>query len=259
MSDAKKWTGMHSFGLLLIVAGIVLFGVVTPPTARLWSWLATMGLLAFFGIVAGHGVTGDWRGLLIDERNKMSLSRLQMVLWTVVVLSGFLAAALANLASRSPNPLSIAVPTELWLLMGISTTSLVGSPLVRASKGERSSLPSQRTETYFVLQKQGVDTNKVATRGQLIVNLDPRTADWADLFRGEEVGNAAQLDLGKIQMFFFTVVLVLAYLATLGGGFSAAAPRVNELPALDLGMVTLLAISHAGYLTTKAVPHTKAV
>jgi len=84
--------------------------------------------------VAGHGILGLWRGLLVDERNKMSLSRLQMILWTIIVLSGFLTVALLNIRSRQADALSITVPPQLWLLIGISTTSLIGAPLILNTK-----------------------------------------------------------------------------------------------------------------------------
>lgn len=45
-----------------------------------WAWIGTLILLAGFANVAGHGILGLWTGLLIDERNKMSLSKLQMIL-----------------------------------------------------------------------------------------------------------------------------------------------------------------------------------
>jgi len=85
-----------------------------PLTLRVWAWLATLGLLALFAAIAGQGITGDWRGVLIDGRNKMSLSRLQTALWTLVILSAFLTAALVNIRSGQADPLSIAIPTGIF-------------------------------------------------------------------------------------------------------------------------------------------------
>jgi hypothetical protein len=147
--------------------------------------------------------------LLIDERNKISPSRLQLTLWTIVVLSGFLSAALSNLAAGQPNPLDISVPSELWLLMGISTTSLMASPLIKSTKTNVQANEEEKSRTYALLAKQ-MNLEKieeaVASRGQLVINTHPEAAQWADMFRGEETGNAAHLDLGKIQMFYFTHV-----------------------------------------------------
>ena len=132
-----EWKAWHTLSLLAIISAIVLLGVLTPSTQIGWAWIGTLVLLAGFATVAGHGILGLWLGLLIDERNKMSLSRLQMILWTIVVLSGFLTAAMWNISHGQVDALSIVVPAQLWLLMGISTTSLIGSPLIRSTQDDR--------------------------------------------------------------------------------------------------------------------------
>lgn len=43
----------------------------------------------------------------------------------LLVLSGFLAAVLFNIATREPDSLAVTVPPDLWRLMGISLTSLL--------------------------------------------------------------------------------------------------------------------------------------
>ncbi len=228
--QAALWTRWHTFGLLVIVAFMAALGVATPSLSlnRLASWLLILTLFLLFFVVVGHGFTGRAQGLLIDDRNKMSLSRLQMVLWTTLILSALLTVALTNIGQRAPSPLAIAVPGQLWLLMGISTTSLVGSPLLKSSK---------------------MSNGKIETRDYL------EEAEVADLFRGEELSNAGVLDLAKVQMFFFTLVLVLAYAAMLGSLFANNAAPITNLPDLDQSMVALLGISHAGYLANKAIPH----
>ncbi len=257
MAENSKWTGWHTFGLPAIIVAIMLITPLTPFQGRAWAWLATLILLGIFTAVAGHGITGLWRGLLIDDRNKISLSRLQMIFWTIVVLSGFLTAALSNLAAGQTNPLSIAIPRELWLLMGISTTSLVGSPLIKSTKKTKEPNDEEKTATFNLMAKEGVDTNKLKNRGQIIVNTTLEEARWSDLFKGEESGNAAQLDLSKVQMFFFTLILVLAYAVALGTAFAGSELKIDKFPGLDSSMVTLLGISHAGYLVNKGVPHSK--
>jgi hypothetical protein len=99
-----QWTPWHTFALLIIIAFMALTGLLFPIRARVWTWVVALILLGVFAAVAGQGITGLWRGLLIDERNKISLARLQLTLWTIVVLSGFLTAALSNLAAQQPNP-----------------------------------------------------------------------------------------------------------------------------------------------------------
>ena len=225
-----RWTTQHTLGQLLIIVAIAVVGVAAPAwhMNELVTWLIIVALFLAFLFIVGHGITGRLQGLLIDERNKMSLSRLQMVLWTMVILSGLLTIALSNIGRGAATPLAIVVPTQVWLLMGISTTSLVGSPLLKS--------------------------NKMA-QGKIKVREDLHDAEVADLFRGEENTNCNVLDLAKVQMFFFTLVLVLAYAVLLGSLFANTTGPIGGLPDIDPSMTTLLGISHAGYLANKAVPH----
>jgi hypothetical protein len=224
------WTRWHTLGQLFIIILIGVVGVATPTLNlnKLLSWLITVGLFLAFLIVVGSGITGRPQGLLIDERNKMSLSRLQLVLWMVVILSGLLTIALSNIGLGSKTPLAIVVPTQVWLLMGISTTSLIGSPLLTSNK-------------------------KAA--GKIEIRDNVHAAQVADLFRGDETSNFDVLDLAKVQMFFFTLVLVLAYAVLLGSLFVHSTGVIMGMPDIDPSMTTLLGISHAGYLANKAVPH----
>src|SRR5688500_7559034 len=70
----SSWTYWHTFGLVAIVIAVGLVGMKAKPVV---AFLATLTLLVAFTAIAGHGVVGLWRGLLIDEQNRLSLSRLQ--------------------------------------------------------------------------------------------------------------------------------------------------------------------------------------
>lgn len=236
-AEAPRWRALHTFSILALIAAIAAIGVLLPRAgdgvtfgadATMFGWLAIAALMTLVGVVAGHGITGLGRGVLIDDRHRLSLSRLQMLLWTVLVLSGYLAAALANLGRGAAAPLDVAVPSELWIAMGISTASLVASPAALAYKQRKR--PGQ-VESMPLQEDSG----------------------WADLFRGEEVTDSHHLDLGKVQMLLFTVVVVLAYALALGDLFGSSG-RFESLPALDDAVISLLLISHAGYLAKKAVP-----
>ncbi len=107
-------------------------------------------------------------------------------------------------------------------------------------------------------------------------------------FQGDEIGNTLHIDLAKVQMFFFTLLLAAAYLAkvfealhhadtvlkTLAPSGNpaeiAAVPQtlaqstepdqvaatLNALPEVSASIVYALGISHAGYLGSKAMDHT---
>ncbi|MBA3867561.1 MAG: hypothetical protein H0X30_00250 [Anaerolineae bacterium] len=251
----SPWKIWHSVSLIVIVVALVAMEGFVPANFRLWMWWAIMLLLALFGIIAGNGVTGQWLGLFIDTRNKVSLARFQMILWTILILSAYLTGVMVNVDLKRPEPLSIVIPPDLWLLMGISTTSLIGSPLILSAKKARESNEPDKQRALEALNRQAVDTDKVTIVGQLVVNQAPETARWADMFQGSEIGNVGQLDLGKVQMFFFTLILVLAYASALSTLFQQSTAPVLALPVIDGGMLALLGISHAGYLVNKALPH----
>ena len=253
---SPKWRLWHTGSLLLIIVVIGVVGVSLSPHV---GFLINMVLLAAFTTIAGHGIVGLWFGVLIDERNRISLSRLQMYLWTVLILSGLLSAILWNIFQF--QELKIQIPPELWLVMGISATSLVGSPLVMNMKTAAQTSDKQSKEenrTMNELERQGMPKDAVIVQGKVVFWDWPEDARLPDLFQGDEIGNAAHLDLGKVQMFFFTLVLVSAYIVMIVYVLGNAAQErslIISLPSLDQSIVTLLGISHAGYLTNKAVPH----
>jgi hypothetical protein len=102
VKSSRLRTGVYGFLLFGIVVGIILVGVLPRPSqesipdARLAAWLGTMAFLIAFTVIAGKFITGYWRGALIDDRNQISLSRLQLAVWTVLILSAYLEAALSN-------------------------------------------------------------------------------------------------------------------------------------------------------------------
>lgn len=258
---ASCWHWWHTVGLALFLVLVV--GVAVPQTMGLRvAWLVLAVSLVAFAAIAGHGITGVWRGMFIDERNMISLSRLQMLVWTMVVLSAYGTIALARVQETPATALDVKVPETLWLLIGVSTTSLVGSPLLKSTKrGKGSALEDQ--EKNAILENQREDlSKKVRVEGRIVSKRSVDDASWSDLFTGEEVTNVAHLDLAKIQMFFFTVLLVLSYVVALWSLFadcsvSEARPQCpvpKGLPMLGDGALTLLTISHGGYLINKAVP-----
>ena len=136
--------------------------------------------------------------------------------------------------------------------MGISTTSLLGSPLIKNSKKEAPKPKNAEAR----LEQQGADPSAMRVDGQIVSNTSVRAARWSDLFSGEEVANYGHLDLAKIQMFFFTVLIVLSYCVAVGTSLRGRTIP-DALPDIGEGMLALLGISHGGYLAGKALPAPK--
>jgi hypothetical protein len=240
--------------LLAVIAWVGLRVRPGGSLSRSGAWLLILGLMTAFAVLAGRGITGYWRGILIDNRFKMSLGRLQLLAWTLVVLSALVTAGLTNGAFGAQSPLAIHVPQELWVLLAISTASAIAGPALLAPKATKEADPKELGKTLSELKKG--DNIKIDTvLPDLVVrNQDPESARWGDILKGDESGNAATVDLGKLQMFFFTFVLVLGYAVALARLFDGAG-AISILPVVDSSMNTLLGISHTGYLANKAVPH----
>ena len=104
--------------------------------------------------------------------------------------------------------------------------------------------------------------NVVSASGTLKTNAHAKEAELTDMFLGDEVGDFDKVDASKVQMFLFTVVLVFAYIVLVVDLLGRDAELLNafevEMPAFTSSMVTLLAISHAGYIGVKSTDKTNA-
>ncbi len=259
------WTGT-----ILIVLTIAMIGLgmadleaMTERSIRPgWNWVAVLILMFAFVVVLGVGLNGRLLGILINERMLMSLSRFQMVIWTLLVLSAYFVIALVRI--RHPevaNPLEVAIPWEVWSLVGISTASLVGTPFIYGFQKHKK--PVNREDVFkkagkaLNVKPDYIEKNK---QGILYGNEHPSEAAFTDMFEGDEVQNAAYIDVGKLQMFFFTVIVAVTFAAQVFQLISSADLTAEgiALPTVHEGLLTLMGISNAGYLANKGVDHTKA-
>jgi hypothetical protein len=137
--------------------------------------------------------------------------------------------------------------------------------MVRTGNVPDSTLPSASSaapEASPASAAADLDTVTAAIKdnatGTLFNNPTVNDASFSDIFEGNEVGNAAHVDLGKVQMFFFTIVVAIAYIVALWDVVSAGGiyGANFSFPELSDGMVALLGISNASYLASKGVNHT---
>lgn len=262
-SPLKRGTALV---IAVIVAAIYYVGVSGrfSPTN---SWIWTMGLLIGLCLYLGAVISGRALGIFIGSRNLMSLSRFQMVAWSIVIISGFLTIAFRRIVLLgNADPFSIAMDPHLWALLGISTASLIGTPLILQNKTTKN--PDQKAveQTAAALQASGgqaaetpasIDAHR---QGNLYVNPSITDARFTDIFEGDEVGNTAYVDIAKVQMFLFTVLTMVAYCFAiyhlLSGLPSNPTDAQLQMPPLSEGFIALLGISHAGYLGSKTADHT---
>jgi hypothetical protein len=219
--------------LLGLVVPIVAFCAAVPVLTSIYQqppvtgWLLSIGA-SIWSLVAIAAVTGA--RLLTDEHNRWSLSRLQLVAWTVLVLSTFWAMSLTRLFGHAVDPLALNVDNNLWLLLGISGTSSVASPLILARK--------QTAAQGIVDRPRSVGVDSGSLR---------------DLFRGEDVGNANVVDIGRVQMAFFTFVCLCTYFLACWRALATQAHDAVVFPPVSSDLVALLGISHATYLANKNI------
>ena len=242
---------------VIAVSAIFLAASIASPLflqTRL-AWLAVAFCMIAFLFFLGRWISGRPLGVLINERNLISLSRFQMVSWTVLLLSAFFAIAIARLRASSTAPLNVMMDWRLWALMGISATSLVGSPLILSSK--LSDAPEAKTihKTAKALNEPAAEI-QANSQGTLYSNAKTSDASLTDMFQGDEVGNTAYVDLSKVQMFYFTIIAVVAYACALYSSMPGMlAPDKATMLVPSDALVALLGISHAAYLTSKANQH----
>jgi hypothetical protein len=228
----KKAATLAAFA---VVAGVATNIWLAPQTGmiKVAAWLITMAMAALLCGCIGKAISGCWDAVLIDGRNRVSLSRLQMLAWTLLILSALITAVASNLGlPDNGQALAIGIPDPLLAAMGIAAVSLAASPAILTLKGS-----NPATGTSLAAYHNTLDE-----------------ASWLDMFRGDDPAEANQPDLSKIQQFLITLALVGGYGVLIGDMFCHLTGLFDGFPALDPKFVWLLGISHAGYLTYKAAP-----
>jgi hypothetical protein len=160
--------------------------------------------------------------------------------------------------------------------MGISITSAVGSPLIKADKAQKTSAQDAANEaaksssggpklvTYAAIQANRSDQVKLkqvgatVPLGAIFRKESYDKALFSDMFTGEEVSTFGYVNIAKVQNLLFTVVAVVSYIVAIYGLMSENTNSVANFiafPSVPEGLVALLGISHGGYLADKAVTH----
>ena len=248
LSNAAQ-TVWPTFVIAAIVAGIYYVNQKLTPKP---AWIMTMLLLGALFLLLGSIISKRPLGILVGSRNLMSLSRLQIVAWTLVILSAFVTIAFKRILGGGPSPLDIAMDERLWALMGISTASLIGTPLILQNKATQKADDDQVKAAGEALQEDPEEIKKNSD-GKLYANASINDARITDIFEGDEVGNTAYVDISKVQMFMFTMITIVAYCFAI---YTTLGANKLEMPTLSQGMIALLGISHAGYLGSKTADHT---
>jgi hypothetical protein len=202
------------------------------------AWAISAVLLILIAVSLGILVkrrfplaTAPFLGILIDNRGRYSLTQLQVVLWTIVVLSLVSGVFWGRLMADAKTALDFAIPDVLLAVLGISLGSAASALAVKSSKDN--------------------DPNTSETVPVADENHPPR---FSQVFLLEQGAMADKVvDITKFQNFWITLILVVAYVALAIATIRdvSSATELRSLPTFDARFVTLLGISHAGYLAGK--------
>lgn len=216
--------------------------------------------VAFGLFVAAIGMTkhGDPLEIIAAGRNRYSLSRLQMLLWTWIVVATVVAAVICRAwgldgLTGATDPLAIGIDPELVDAMGIGLFTGAAAPALLSLKAGGDGEP---IDERSVSRRMG---EPVCLSGTIVARPSTSRCRITDLVSGDEAANAATIDLSKVQQLIISAGIVLVYLLSAftffgSAGFVPQHGGLLQLPGLSPDLVKLLLVSHAGYLGYKAVP-----
>ena len=98
--------------LIIIPIAMALIAWHVPPG---WNALIVILLMVVFMLLLGAAISKHPLGILINQRNLMSLSRFQAVLWTLVVLAGYFTMALMRVKAWLSNPSIMPDPVAIQI------------------------------------------------------------------------------------------------------------------------------------------------
>lgn len=229
--------------VLFVVIALTVAAIVLAPqflTPR-WSMTVVYVTIAAFIMAVGQLVGGTPWAVFISQLNTMSLSRVQTVLWTVLIVGSFITAAFATM--QIPQ-----IPETLLGLIGVSLGSSVAASMVMSNKASKNVSSSDVQES---VQRNGSETT---AQGAAFAYTHKKYASLADIFEGDEVADAHTFDLAKVQMFFFTLAGAVVYVGQVYAGLVKG--NLTALPNLPQELIILMGMSHAGYIGGKAVGRT---
>jgi hypothetical protein len=232
---------------------------------RLAIFAGSLWSLALLLMSIGVGITGQRMGVLWTARNTYSLSRLQVALWTLIVMAGLAAAVVCRAhglfvpagSSGFAGALDVRISSELLTVLGVSIGSAAAVPAILSVKAKSDDPPRAQLAAA---------TRRVGSRIDAVGQVATRPSDYPplieDLFQGDDVATAGAVDIGKVQQAIVTLILLAAYLGMLAELFITgswkSSPGLSSsttlMPGISETFVYLFGISHVGYLAYKAVP-----
>jgi hypothetical protein len=150
------------------------------------------------------------------------------------------------------------IPVSIAAALGIAFTSPMVSAFILNFKGQE-----KDAVTRELSRKEAKDVSDLGSflasgsSAGLEARDDPTEASIADVFMGEKVSEADNIDISRLQNVLLTVILVLGYFAMLTEQLRTISPDsilsgLASLPDPGAAFTAVLLVSHATYLGTKA-------
>jgi hypothetical protein len=241
-------------------------------------FILTMSSIVLLMLAAGLATKGLWFGVLIDDRNRISMSRTQQVAWTTLLIAamaimGWFNAAGVTLIDQSTQSgwdLFPYMPGALWAALGINlvATPYLSDVILNRKDPERAaalSNPQSADGAQVPASPPGLMVRQFVQPARLDTNGSPRQAGWTDLITGETKGSDQELDVSRIQHLVISGTLRTSYFMSLAaalGDISGESVMTaitgnksifTNMPGVGTTtFLGLLGISHAGYLVFKA-------
>src|SRR5215471_4955575 len=157
------------------------------------GWAVSAAILVLAAVLLGIRVRGGVFGILIDGRGRYSFSQLQLVLWSVTILSLFAGFFWGRLLGGNPQQaLSFGIPQNLLFVFGIS---LASTATALVAKSYKDNLPKPNVASS---QPGSPEKGKAPFFAQVFLVEEGAMSDKA-------------VDVAKFQQFWVTLILVAAY------------------------------------------------
>lgn len=229
-----------------------------------WVLLAEIGLIVIFLATLGKSKDRHFLGVLVDEADRISLARMQTVLWIIILYAGLTTILTVNIARGCAVPpdgttppsgqcsasiFDLTVPTELLTLIGI-TVAANGIASLVIVQGTGQSLRARFQDRA----DDALATSPYETRGILAARRSDSAPTLADVVRGSFATDATRLDFAKVQYVLLNLIIAGAYLVAFAQGMTRdAALPLGSFPAFDQGLNALLAISAGAFAGIEAL------
>ena len=176
-------------------------------------------VIALFGVYKLTTRAG-FSTLFEGADGRLSTSKFQFFLWTIVVVFSYAALYTLKLLPPAPHfdPLS-SLPENVLIALGMSVASASAAKVI--------------TVSY-------VNTNRISK--------PPSTSGgkFGEIFQDD----SGVPDLSKLQMIAWTFIAIATYLIAVGHNLITQNP---ELPDIDKSLMVLMGLGHTAYLAKKAV------